>query len=371
MCSRLRWTTVAVAVAGLLALAVTVRPVSAADGFDHEGLARRALERHIGPGYRSFAEAASRQNGAIATLCGAPAKDALAAARAAFKDALTAWGRIEHIRFGPISENDRYVSLLFWPDPRGISRRQIASVLAQKDPGALDAPTLATKSVAIQGFTALDVLLFGTGSEALAAADPAAAFRCGYARANAENVARVAREALDGWTSGSGFSRIWLSAGPGNPAFLAPKETTQALAQAYLTGVMQVRNVRIGGPMGFKNREARALEPIVPHSNLAIDLIVANIEGLCALLVDADVGAAASDAAAAGALVTSIVFELDMAAKALRAAHQQSPRPLQDSGVRSQVIRAGFPLKNAYDVANGYFTKEAGLSMGFNALDGD
>jgi hypothetical protein len=366
---RSSWT--AVVVAGLLVLAALIRPAGAADTFDHAGLAQRAVERHIVPGYRGFAEAADRQKAALAALCGAPGKDALKAARAAFREALVAWGRIEHIRFGPISENDRYVSLLFWPDPRGISRRQIAGVLAQKDASVLDARALATKSVATQGFTALDVLLFGPGSDALAGTGPAEGFRCGYAAASAENVARVARETLDGWTSGSGFSRIWLSAGPGNPAFLTPQETTQALAQSYLTGLMQVRNVRIGGPMGFKNRDTRPLEPIVPHSNLATELIVANIAGLRALLVEADVGAAAPDATAARALVASIVFELTTAEKVLRTAQEQSPRPLQDSAARSQVIRSGFPLKNAYDVTKGYFTKEAGLSMGFNALDGD
>ena len=136
-----------------------------AQAFDHEGLARRALERHIIPGYQRLAAAAAVQTAALTAACNAPDLERLDAARTSFKDALTAWGRIEHVRFGPIAEQNRYDAMIFWPDPRGIARRQIARVLAQQDADALSPQVLAGKSVAIQGFSALDVVLFGSGSE--------------------------------------------------------------------------------------------------------------------------------------------------------------------------------------------------------------
>ena len=192
------------------------------------------------------------QTAALMAACNAPDLERLDAARTSFKDALIAWGRIEHVRFGPIAEQNRYDAMIFWPDPRGIARRQIARVLAQQEADALLPQVLAGKSVAIQGFSALDVVLFGSGSEIIARPETAGRFRCGYARALAVNIETVARETLAGWSDPAGFARLWLNPAAGNPAFLNAKETTHALVQAYLTGLKQVRNVRLGGPLGLR-----------------------------------------------------------------------------------------------------------------------
>ena len=339
--------------------------------FDHEGLARRALEQHIVPGCRQFSVAADKQEAAIKALCTAAANPALAAARNAFGDALQAWGRVEHIRFGPIMEQNRYASLMFWPDPRGIARRQIERVLSNQDKDVLTAHTLAEKSVAIQGFNALDVLLFSAGGENLARSVPDGAFRCSYARSVAENIAKIARETLEAWSTPDGFAARWLNPGPDNPAYLSAKETTQAIGQAYLTGLRQLRNVRLGGPLGFKDRNVRPLEPAVPYSGQALALTIANIEGLRALLLDAGLAERPTAGAPPHSVMQATVAEFETAISTVRKAMALSKKPFQDAAARNQLILVGYPLKNAFDTGAAYLAEEAGLSIGFNALDGD
>lgn len=358
------------ALSSIVTAMICTAPAVPALAFDHEGFARLALERHIVPGYRQFSVAADKQEAAIKALCTAAGDQALATARGAFGDALQSWGRIEHIRFGPIMEQNRYASLMFWPDPRGIARRQIERVLSQQDKDVLTAHILAEKSVAIQGFNALDVLLFSAGED-LARSAPAGAFRCGYARSVAGNIATIARETLEAWSTPDGFAARWLNPGPDNPAFLSAKETTQAIGQAYLTGLRQLRNIRLGGPLGFKDRNVRALEPAVPNSGQALVLAIANIEGLRALLLDTGLAERPTAGAPPHSVMQATVAEFETAISSVRKAMALSRKPFQDAAARNQLILVGFPLKNAFDTGAAYLAEEAGLSIGFNALDGD
>jgi uncharacterized protein len=339
--------------------------------FDHDGLAQRALERHIVPGYQRLVAAAAEQSAAIAAACEAPGDESTTAARGAFKDALLAWARVEHIRFGPITQHNRLDAMIFWPDPRGIARRQIARVLAQQDRDALSPEALAGKSIAIQGFSALDVVLFGSGWETMARSEPAGRFRCGYARALAANIASIASQTLASWSNPAGFADLWLKPADGNPAFLNAKETTHALDQAYLTGLKQVRNVRIGGVIGLKQQGVRALDPIVPSSGMALALIIANVEGLRALLIETGLADAVPEGAPARSVLRSVAVELDMTLARMRRIAGASSDAFRPDTARSQLMALGWPLRNAHDALSGAMAEAAGLSIGFNSLDGD
>ena len=79
-----------------------------------------------------------------------------------------AWGRIEPVRFGPITQKQRLERLLFYPDPHAIAAKQIAKLLAKGDAADIEPDKLAGASVAVQGFGAVDAVLYGKGAESLA-----------------------------------------------------------------------------------------------------------------------------------------------------------------------------------------------------------
>jgi predicted lipoprotein len=344
-----------------------------ASAFDHAALARRALDRHILPGYARFDAAAKVLADKAASLCGAPSAAALAQTRDAAREALIAWGRIEHIRFGPIAERQRLDRLLFYPDPRGFARKQIDRLLKHHDEGDLAPEKLAGASVAIQGFTAVDRVLFGEGSEALATPSDAASFRCRYMRALADAIAGIAAETRDAWSGP--FKQTWLDPGAGNRAFLTPQETTQALLRSYVTELEVVRLQRLVPVLGEGARSGGHAEPLLPHSGLGVPFILANIEGVRALLTESGFLDPALDAneevQSALAILKSVATDLAFAARAGANALDISPDVFANAQARERLTPMILSLKNAEETGRSALSSLTGLSLGFNSLDGD
>jgi len=370
----MRVTTTVLFVASLLS-ALDVSPVRAqtapSPAFDHTGLARQALEHHILPGYQRLADATQGLDEALSAHCRATTAITRKSVETAFDAVVTAWGRVEHIAFGPIAQRERLERIMFWPDRRGIGARQLATALSKRDPDVLDAARLAGKSVAVQGLPALDTLLFSRDD---AVAD-ARAYRCAFAAAIAANLARIAREVSDEWSAPGGFSAIWLAPGPSNGQFLTPSETTLALAKAFDKGLEKVRDQRLAGPLGLTAQRRKIPAPL-SKSGRTLRLVMANIEGLRELYdeggIERTIIAADRDAASSGsdALAHLVANELATARAGL-AAIVGVRSPFDDDRSAQRIIAIGFPLKNARVTAASLLSTAAGLPTGFNASDGD
>jgi predicted lipoprotein len=342
--------------------------------FDHAGLARQALERHIRPGYQRLAAATAELDGAMPSYCEHPAPASRKAVETAFDAVVTAWGRIEHIAFGPVTTGERLERIMFWPDRRGIGARQVANALSTRDPAVVDAARLAEKSAAMQGLPALDTLLFAASPEA-GEQHEATRHRCAFAAAVAINLARIAKTILAEWTDAGGFSQSWLSPGAGNAHYLKPGETTLALAKAFDQGLERVRDQRLGGPLGL-NAQRRKLPAVLAKSGRTMRLIGANIEGLLELYVEGGIeraitATAASDAASSTPSLAHLVQAELQTAHAGVAALVGVASPFEAPENVQRVIALGFPLKNARVTAATLLSTSANLPLGFNASDGD
>ncbi len=344
-----------------------------ATAFDHAGLAKRTLERHILPGYEHFADAARNFAGKAAALCQAPSAPALAQTRAAAGQALLAWGRIEHIRFGPITDKQRLDRLVFYPDPRGIGRKQIDRLLRHHDDNDLSPEKLEHASVAVQGFTAVDRVLFGKDSEALATPSEPASFRCRYVRALADGISQIAAETLQAW-QGS-FGETWLHPGSGNRTFLTAPETTQALLRAYVTELEVVRLQRLAPVLGTDGKSGAHAESLLARSGLSVPFLLANIEGVRNLLTAGGFvdPAFATDEKEQNAMsiLESVVTDLGFALRAGKSALEISPDVFADPQARARLTPLTFSLKNAEVTGRAGLSALTGSMLGFNSLDGD
>lgn len=363
------------AIAGaFLAFTPSGGPALAAGGkspFAHERLARQALERHIRPGYINFAAAAKGLEDAISANCSGDANARVRISQE-FDAVVTAWGRIEHITFGPVTAEQRIERIMFWPDRRGIGARQIVKALRERPSDVLDASQLSKKSAAMQGLPALDVILFGEASGAKEN-EEVRRFRCRFASAIAVNLSQMAAAIASEWSSSDGFAKSWLSPGPANPNFLKPEETTIALAKAFDLGLEGVRDRRVGGPLGL-NVQRRKIAPVLAKSGRSMRMIAANIDGLRDLYVQGGMEGALIDAKGDDAENTIALAKL--VSKELLTARQSAMRLMEIKGLFEgasvqRVIVLGFPLKNARAIAAGLFAAVTDLPLGFNASDGD
>ncbi len=251
-------------------------------GTDVTRVMAAAVDGFVRPGYEAFAQSADDVARVTKTLCETPSEANLAAARAAFRGTVQAWGKIEIVRTGPIIEQNRFERILFYPDRKGTGLRQVQAVLAKSDETATDPATLATKSVATQGLGALEYLLFGDGSERLST--DRASFRCRYAAAVADNVAAVAREVSAIWEVPEGTQKGWKHPGPDNPVFRTGGEAITALLGILVHGAEAVRDQRIETFYKGEDKAKFPRQALFWRSKSTWISIASNLEGLSTLL---------------------------------------------------------------------------------------
>jgi hypothetical protein len=357
----------------ILVFAELLLAAAPAAAFDPAAATKRTLEQHILPGYQRFDSAAKALADKAAALCRAPSAAALAETREAARAALIAFGRIEHIRFGPITEGQRFDRLLFYPDPRGFARKQIAQLLKRHDEADLAPEKLAHASVAVQGFTAVDSSLFAKGSDALATPSETSSFRCRYVAALADGIAQIAADTLAAWSGD--YSKTWLNPGGANRAYLTPQETMQALVRAYVTELEVVRLQRLALVLGVDAKSGGRSEPLLPKSGLAVPFLTANIEGVRDLLTtggftDLSLATDEKEEAAIG-ILASVVTDLGFALRAGQTALAIAPDVFASAEARAALSPMLFSLKNAEETGRAALASLTGVSLGFNSLDGD
>lgn len=194
----------------------------------------QTVKTHILPGYASLA-AATR------TLADTADRDCSAdAVRPSFNAAYDAWLGVEHLRFGPVTDNGQNLSILFWPDPKG-SGTKAQRALLLGDPAQLEPQTFAKASVAVRGLSGLERLLYPKTD---LPADP-----CALIRATATDLAATAQRVEAAWTTS--YAQTVLTAGEaGNTTYLNAAEARQALFTQVINGLEFILDNRLDRPLG-------------------------------------------------------------------------------------------------------------------------
>lgn len=337
--------------------------------FDHAGFARQTLDKVIRPGAEAFAAAAVGLQGHFDRVCGSSRRSAFAKARQAFRETALAYGRIEMLRLGPFRDGNRQERLLIYPDPKGLVRKQVDKVLEAKDETVLTAASLRGKSVALQGFSALEILMYGDGADTLQGASEPGRFRCGYARAIAHNIAALASSMAADWARRDGYAHHMLHPAADNPAYLKDSEVTHDLAGAFVNGIEQVRDVRLAAPLGLRDPAKSATTPIFDLSGLTTAYIAANLDGLITLYRAS--GLETQLARQDPAIANLIEREMLTARKNAQAVKVPFAKARMAPALAQRLTAMGFPLKNARALSADLIAKASGVPMGFNAGDGD
>lgn len=317
------------------------------------------------PAAHAFAESATALAGQVEALCASPGEASLAAARTAFADTVATWGRVSVLRFGPLVADNRYERAFFWPDPRGVILRQVQGLLGEADEAALAPGALGGKSVAVQGLPALEFVLYGGGAGELAAGQ--AAYRCRYGAAVAVNLAEIARAAEAGWADGSPFREAFTAPFAAADLYRSKGEVAGEIVKALGTALQYTRNAELLPALGDTADAARGKRAPLWRSDRTFALVGARIDGLLDL-----VAAAGFDAdPTAAAYVGSIRFDLSHARDALDAVTTPAQDAFGDADDRGRLAYVAAALHGANETTGGGLSGALGLTMGFNALDGD
>jgi hypothetical protein len=226
-------------------LASTAR--AAADTIDYGAINTAIVKDHLLPRYHAFTEKTAALVDATGKLCPAPEPSALAAARDAFHGALDAWQEVEHLRQGPAAAADTHIRVKFWPDRKSLVDKHLARLMANKNGDILKPDSFAHVSIAVQGFPALERLLFAKDAPASLKTGDGPVTPCGVVRAIAVNLHAIAADLEARWTK---------DPAAGRPA----KRVTTDLFNDLATGLGAAAELKLGAPLGSdgKPRPRRA-----------------------------------------------------------------------------------------------------------------
>lgn len=350
----------------LLALA-SVAAVVAGPVRAENAVVAAALEGFVKPSYAAFDSAASDLRLQMNTLCISQSAETHAAAQGAFLALVAAWSRVETIRFGPVSEDNRLDRILFWPDRKGIGLKQVQATLAEKDATAADPATLKDKSIAMQGLGALEFVLFGTGADSLDA--PGDPYRCAYGRAIAGNIEDMAAAILAGWQDKDGIARQWANPGADNPLYRTDDEAMTELFNIFVHGLEMIRDVRLNGFLGQAAQDDKPKQAIYWRSGGTVVSIKANVDGLRVLFDKSGLAGLLPDDSKW--IAQSIDFEFANAGRGCDLAAGPIVDVLADKDKRKALEVVRLITSHLSELFGVPLAGQLGLTAGFSSLDGD
>jgi predicted lipoprotein len=335
---------------------------------DYARLVRTTVDGYVIPSYRTLADVTAELAERVEGMCTEPGDANRDAVDDAFAATLVGWAGVDFLRFGPMAREGRYERFAFWPDPHGTGERQLRQLLARQDQALTEPGALAAQSAAVQGLPALERLLY-SGKSALLGDGAPDAFRCGLAGAVTENMATLASEALAGWEGTDGWAALVNNPAAGNPVYRTHAEAAREVLKAILTGLEQLRDQRLLPAVGATPEQAKASRAPYHRSGQTLAYLAASsgaLQGLVAAsgfleLLPADQAGYASSAR----------FEFKNLDAALAAAGPDIEVALGDREKRGKLVYAAIVLKSLRDLFERHIAVGAGLSPGFNSLDGD
>lgn len=326
----------------------------------HAAIVRAALDKHIIPHINALKTAAEPLPGAVANVCrtGSSASERELSRR--FAKVIEAYAGVDFLRFGPMLEKGRREQLSFWPDPRGFVSRQLRLMLLNKDETIAAPGMIGKQSAAVQGLSALEVLMHDNDVP-LGPAEPAQ-FRCVVATAIAANIKRLADEIVTEWERPDGWKDKMLHPGPSNDTYKEPSEPAVEIVKSLLVGLSLTADLQLKPQVDPKVK----LSPPYQKSGLQKAFYVASVTSLHELY----------DALQLEDYLKSDKYWmknwLNGAWRTIEAsdgAGGRSPNAKRDD---APLVRETFDKMNSLrNLVSSQLSIAAGLTVGFNELDGD
>ena len=157
--------------------------------------------------------------------------------------------------------------------------------------------------------------------------------------------------------------------------FVTASETTMALAKSLGQGLERTRDERLGVPLGLTPQKSKT-QPVLQASGRTLRLVRGEIDGMLDLyteggIQDAVLATKVRDQEAHISGTAKLVTNELKTARGIADELIAVRDPFAGEASRRRMIAMGFPLKNGRLIAGDLLSLTAGLTLGFNASDGD
>ncbi|MFC1750449.1 imelysin family protein, partial [Pseudomonadota bacterium] len=289
-----------------------------------------------------------------------------------FHQTMDAWAGVQHLRTGPVESFDRYHRFQLWPDKHNTGNKQIAKLLAAEDIDALTTEHFGEASVAIQGLSAMERLLFGKkGTVEQFIKENKASYHCLLVAAIAHNLTSMSRSLVEEWSKEPPYEMLFISAGGMTyelkleKDISSRKEITTGFFNNLYTQVQSVIDQKLLRPLGKKSKaKPRYLESWRSLRSLRnIELNLRAVESLY-------------ETGFAPALNNKELHK--QIKKAFKTAYNaastiKSPLydALKDNDKRKNIEALLASTRKLQSLLTGPLPEALDIELGFNALDGD
>lgn len=325
------------------------------------------VDRHIIPAYHNLASATRQLNEQAGQFCGQADTAGYSRLREEFHNAMDAWQAIQHIRSGPVEFLQRYNRFELWPDKRNSVNKHLAQLLQEKNPSALEPVQFSRGSIAIQGFSALEVLLFDYTAAEYAAKTDDTQYRCAVIKAITANLADMATGIRQQWTAGDNAYRNFIATADSSNDFY---ESSRAVSTTFLnhlhTGLQASVDQKLDMPLGAALPQAMGKRAESWRSQRSLRNLDRNLRGL-AEFYHFGFAPRLQDTALDKSINALFAQALDDIGRI--------PLPLDQAvgnpDARNTVAQLRATLSRLKALVAGPLSQQLDIPLGFNSLDGD
>lgn len=322
------------------------------------------VDQHIIPGYLRLQKSTQALSGQSQQFCARQNQAGFNALRNAYQQAMDDWMAMQPVRLGPVGMLLRYNRYQLWPDKHGTGAKQLHRLLAAQDNDGLQAERFMRSSVAIQGFTALERLLFPKQPKlADFSAQGAASYRCKLVNAITRNLADMSREIVHDWQGGEvNYRKTVLTADNTNAYYNSAKDVSGVLLNDLHTQLQSIVDQKLMRPMQhYRMQRAESW-----RSRRSLRNIIINLQA-CKALYGLGFTAQVSDKPLQQKINRAFAQSI-AAARAIKIPlydiRKDSPEAAQLVGLLAETRQLKHLLATELPDA-------IGLVLGFNSLDGD
>lgn len=245
------------------------------------------VHEHVLPRYQALAAATARLEQQGQAFCSSVDADGLAKLRQSYNEAMDAWMGVQHIRLGPVEMLMRYHRYQLWPDKHNTGAKHMRDLLAEQDLQRLQPDNFQHISVAVQGFTALEGMLYGKGDTLKGfGTQGQAGYRCHVVEAIGHNLATMSAELEETWgNDNTPFQKMFNYYEPTNG--VDDPDSSREVAARFLnqlhTQLEAVVDQKLGRPLDASPAKAKPTRAESWRSRRSMRNIVLNLEATEAL----------------------------------------------------------------------------------------
>ncbi|QPO10617.1 imelysin family protein [Thalassospira sp. A40-3] len=369
------WRTLLLSTTTVLAVGVT-SPAARADIPDenYQPVLAHLLGTVMPPKLDDFHAATENLTSEFKDFCSDPDKGGLEDTQAAFHAAMDIWQEIQPWRMGPLVANGRDQHIEYWPDKHGTAARQFRKLMFDKPAAYTDPEKLSGASAALQGFPALEEVLFADDhGDQMIAANEDGVFLCQYGTAIATNLGTLSGELQDEWPA---FATAMENAGPDSMDYPTAKFAATDLYRALHEGLLIISSQKLARPLGDGEEDASASRAESPISERSLRNIEHNLIGLFAIY-DGTWGDVGEEGKGLAALIDNSLLDRSFKLNWQTVGDTVAELPPSIAEVLEQPDGYAIltDLKGQIDFLTTLVENDVGgntqLGGGFNALDGD